>query len=198
MEELKPERELNRNPLFQMMFVLQNAPMQPLALRGMMVTPIDLEREDAQFDLSLHMEESDDGLSGMFEYSTDLFESGTIERMAGHFVTLLEAAVSDPDRKVSDLPLLTEVERRQVLVEWNATERAYPETTIHRLIEEQVRRAPDAVALVFEGRTMGYGELNRRSNQLPGTFGTWVWGRTRLSGYASSAPSRWWWGCSGS
>ena len=86
--------------------------------------------------------------------------------MAGHFRTLLEAAVAEPDRRISDLPLLTEEERRQVLVEWNATERSYPETTIHRLIEAQVRRTPDAVALTFEGRTMGYGELNRRSNQL--------------------------------
>ena len=161
-EELKPERDLSRNPLFQMMFVLQNVPMQPLSLRELTVTPLELERNAAQVDVALYMQESDDGLLGVFEYSTDLFDAGRIERMAGHFRTLLEAAVSDPDRRISDLPLLTEAERRQVLVEWNATSKAYPETTIHRLIEEQVRRTPDAVALVFEGRTMSYGELNRR------------------------------------
>jgi len=86
--------------------------------------------------------------------------------MAEHFVTLLSAAVADPDQRVSDLPLLTEAERHRVLVDWNSTAAAYPETTIHRLIEEQVRRTPDAVALVFEGRTISYAGLNRRANQL--------------------------------
>jgi amino acid adenylation domain-containing protein len=165
-EELKPERDLSRNPLFQVMFALQNAPLRPLSLEDLTITPVEFDRGAAQLDLALHMQETDEGLLGVFEYSTDLFESGTIERMAGHFVTLLEAAVSEPDRRVSDLPWLTEAERRQVLVEWNATSKSYPETTIHRLIEEQVRRTPDAVALAFEGRTMSYGELNQRANQL--------------------------------
>ncbi|MBZ5569981.1 MAG: amino acid adenylation domain-containing protein [Acidobacteriia bacterium] len=165
-EELRPERDLSRNPLFQVLFALQNTPMRPLSLKGLTVTPVELDQVWTQFDLSLHMLETDSGLSGMFEYSTDLFEWATIERMAGHFVTLLSAAVADPDRRIADLPLLTDQERTQVLVNWNATAKAYPETTIHRLIEEQVRRAPTATALVFEGRAMSYDELNRRANQL--------------------------------
>jgi amino acid adenylation domain-containing protein len=165
-EELRPQRDLSHNPLFQVEFALQNTPFRPLSLRNLTVTPLNLERRAAHHDLSLHIEETSSGLTGLFEYSTDLFEAETVSRMSGHFVTLLSAAVAEPDCRISDLPLLTDAERAQILVGWNATGRAYPETTIPRLIEEQARRTPTATALVFRGRAMSYDELNLRANQL--------------------------------
>ena len=178
-KRLNPARDNSRTPLFQVMFNLVKAAQisgagdmadreagDSMKLGNLEFDPFPLEQQEGQFDLDLSVLDTGRSMPATLKYSTDLFESGTIERMAGHFRTLLEAAVSDPDRRISDLPLLTAAERTQVLVEWNATERSYPETTIHRLIEEQVRRTPDAVALAFEDRTMSYGELNRRANQL--------------------------------
>src|SRR6202012_2165350 len=94
------------------------------------------------------------------------FEKSTIERMAGHFATLLSAAVDRPGVRIADLPLLTARERTQVLEEWNATGKPYPETTISGLVEQQAGRPPETTALVFDGQAMSYGELNRRANQL--------------------------------
>jgi amino acid adenylation domain-containing protein len=178
-KRLQPRRDHSGTPLFQVMLNMIKSTQVGLResaahlgnetllyLGSLPVEEYPLAQQEGQFELDMTVLDTGGAMPALLRYSTDLFESGTIERMAGHFVTLLEAAVSEPDRRVSDLPWLTEAERRQVLVEWNATSKSYPETTIHRLIEEQVRRTPDAVALVFEGRTMSYGELNRRANQL--------------------------------
>jgi len=174
-KRINPERDQTSTPIFQTIFNLVKTTQMSLdgtiasgivRLGHLTLERFPLEQQEGQFDLDLTVLDTGERMPATLKYSTDLFDAGTIERMAGHFRTLLEAAVSDPDHRISDLPLLTGAERRQVLVEWNATSKAYPETTIHRLIEEQVRRTPDAVALVFEGRTMGYGELNRRANQL--------------------------------
>ena len=100
-------------------------------------------------------------------YNTDLFEAATIARMLAHFQTLLEAVVADPEQRLSDLPLLTETERQQLLVEWNDTKTDHPQDLcIHQLFEAQVERTPDAIAVVFEDEQLTYGELNRRANQL--------------------------------
>jgi amino acid adenylation domain-containing protein len=165
-EELRPRRDFSHNPLFQVSFALQNTPFRSLSLRNLTVTPLDLAHPSAQFDLSLYIEENSTGMSGFFEYNTDLFEADTVTRMSGHFVTLLSAAVAEPNRRISDLPLLTDAERDQLLVTWNATKQSNPETTIHRLIEDHARRTPAATAVVFKGRSMRYGELNHRANQL--------------------------------
>ncbi|MEH2129243.1 MAG: amino acid adenylation domain-containing protein, partial [Nostoc sp.] len=166
-EALQPERYLSHTPLFQVMFVLQNAPMSDVELTGLTVSLLPIESATAKFDLTLGMENTATGLVGAWEYNTDLFDSSTIERMAGHFVTLLEAIVANPSERISQLPLLTASEQRQLLVEWNDTQVDYPhDLCIHQLFEEQVVRTPNAVAVVFENQQFTYAELNSRANQL--------------------------------
>ena len=166
-QELQPERDLSRNPLFQVMFVLQNATSPFSGISGLRVEPIELETTRSPFDLSLFLREREGKYIGYIEYSTDLFDRDRIERMAGHFQTLLEAIVADPDQSIATLPILTEAERHQILVEWNDTAADYPkDKCIHQLFEEQVERTPDAIALEFEDKQVTYRELNRKANQL--------------------------------
>jgi len=166
-QDLQPERDLSRTPLFQVMFTFQNAPAEALALPGLTVNPLEIETETAQFDLTLSMEETGQGLKGVVKYNTDLFDAATIERMIGHFRILLEGAVVNSEQRLWELPLLTEAERHQLLVAWNDTEADYPkDKCIHQLFEEQMVRTPGAVAVVFEGERLTYAELNRRANQL--------------------------------
>ena len=166
-EELNPERSLSYSPLFQVMFVLQNAPGRAGQLLGLTEAPVQLEAETAQFDLLLSVVEKDGKLIGSWNYNTDLFDAATIERMTAHFQTLLEGIVDNPQQPIAQLPLLTTDEREQLLVEWNDTDTDYPgDKYIHSLFEEQVERNPDAVAVVFEDRQLNYRELNNRANQL--------------------------------
>jgi amino acid adenylation domain-containing protein len=166
-EELQPERDLGRNPLVQVQFALQNAPTSSFELAGLKVTPLPTESHTTRFDLEVHLWEKPGGLTCTFVYSTDLFDPGTIVRMMGHFQTLLESAVSHPDRKVSELALLTEAQRNQLVVEWNRTEREYPrDRTLHGLFEDQVERSPEAEAVVFGRKRLTYGQLNERANRL--------------------------------
>jgi len=166
-EEFHPERDLGRNPLFQVMFLLQNAPRHVPTLPRLTVNRVNVDASVSKFDLTLGLAERDGKLIGFFEYRTDLFDRSTIERMAGHFQTLLQGVVADPDQPISTLPLLTEAERHQLLVEWNDTEVDYPKSScIHELFEAQVERTPDAIAAEFEGKRLTYRELNSRANQL--------------------------------
>jgi amino acid adenylation domain-containing protein len=166
-EALQPERNLSYTPLFQVMFALQNNPLSSIELAGLEVSPIKLKSTIAKFDLTLGMETRSSGLVGVWSYNTDLFDGSTIERMTGHFVTLLEGIVADPQERISQLPLLTEVERQQLLIEWNQTQADYPsDKCIHQLFESQVKRTPNAIAVVFENEQLTYSELNNRANQL--------------------------------
>jgi amino acid adenylation domain-containing protein len=166
-EALQPERDLSHTPLFQVMFVLQNAPASELELTGLTVNPLPIKGTTARFDLTLSMENTATGLVGWWEYNTDLFDASTIERMTSHFVTLLEGIIANPEQQISQLPLLSEVEQRQLLVEWNDTQADYPQDKcIHQLFEEQVQRTPDAVAVVFGNQQLTYQQLNCRANQL--------------------------------
>jgi amino acid adenylation domain-containing protein/thioester reductase-like protein len=166
-EALQPERNLSHHPLFQVMFVLQNAPMSALELPDLTLSPLERESSTAKFDLTLSMEDTEQGLVGSLEYNTDLFDTATISRMREHFQTLLEGIVANPEQRLSDLSLLTQQERQQLLVEWNNTQVAYPkDVCIHQLFEAQVERTPDAVAVVFEDQQLTYRELNRRANQV--------------------------------
>ncbi|RKH50658.1 amino acid adenylation domain-containing protein, partial [Corallococcus llansteffanensis] len=166
-EALQPTRDLSRGPLFQAMFSLQNTPSEALRLPGLSFQPLPLEVQFAKFDLTLALRESPTGVVGMFEYATDLFDASTIERMAGHLGVLLEAIATKPDTRLADLPLLTDTERQQLLVEWNprtpATER---ESSIAAMVEAQVLRTPDAVAVITPERRLTYGEVDARANQL--------------------------------
>jgi amino acid adenylation domain-containing protein/thioester reductase-like protein len=166
-EALQPERELSHTPLFQLMFVLQNTNIPEIELTGLTVSSLPIESSTAKFDMTLVMENTATGLVGWWEYNTDLFDSGTIERMIGHFVTLLEGIVANPSQQISQLPMLTASEQRQLLVEWNDTKTDYPQDkSIHQLFEEQVELTPDAVAVMFENQHFTYRELNSRANQL--------------------------------
>jgi amino acid adenylation domain-containing protein len=166
-QDLQPERDLSRNPLFQVMFVLQNTTSPFSGIPGLRVEPIELEATRSPFDLSLFLRERGEKYIGYIEYNTDLFNRDRIERMVGHFQTLLEAIVADPDQSIATLSILTEAERHQILVEWNDTAADYPkDKCIHELFEAQVERTPDAIALEFEDNQVTYRELNRKANQL--------------------------------
>ncbi len=166
-EALQPERDLSHTPLFQVAFVLQNTPKSEIGMTGLTVTDLPPENTTAKFDLTLAMVNTDDGLKGVWEYNTDLFESSTIERLSGHFLNLLGGIVANPQARISQLPLLTESETNQLLIEWNNTQVDYPEyKCIHQLFEEQVKRTPDAVAVVCSQQQLTYNELNCRANQL--------------------------------
>ncbi|CAD5916872.1 Surfactin synthase subunit 1 [Planktothrix agardhii] len=166
-EALQPERDLSHTPLFQVAFVLQNTPKSEIAMTGLTVTDLPPENTTAKFDLTLAMVNTDDGLKGVWEYNTDLFESSTIERLSGHFLNLLGGIVANPQARISQLPLLTESETNQLLIEWNNTQVDYPQIKcIHQLFEEQAERTPDAIAVVFENQQLTYAELNDRANQL--------------------------------
>jgi non-ribosomal peptide synthetase component F len=170
-EAVQPERSLSHSPLFQVMFALQNLPLGELELSGLSLSPLELEGLTAKFDLSLSVSETEQGLVGAWEYNTDLFERPTLERLGAHFETLLRGVVAQPEQRLGELPLLTEAERQQVVVEWNATEAAYPQgRCLHELFEGQAQRTPEAVAVVYEDEQLTYGALNARANQLAHTL----------------------------
>jgi amino acid adenylation domain-containing protein len=171
-EELRPERDMSRSPLVQVMLALRNArrqsPPSPQTRQstGLRLVPIEEDLHAAKLDLTLEVAEESDGLLLSFEYATDLFEAATIERLAGHFQSLLVGAAAEPGRRLSELPLLTSVEREQ-LAAWNATLEPRPAgATLHRLFEAQAARTPDAVAVIAAEGTLTYRELDARSNRL--------------------------------
>ncbi|MBD2345780.1 non-ribosomal peptide synthetase [Anabaena subtropica] len=166
-EELQPNRDLSYNPLFQVMFVLQNVPKPNLSLSDVSVTYEEGYNGSSKFDLTLFMEDSEQGLMATCEYNTDLFNADTVTRMLAHLQTLLASIVSDPQQRIADLQLLTPSEVQQLLLEWNDTQTDYPQDKcIHQLFEAQVKKTPNAVAVVFEHQQLTYRELNDRANQL--------------------------------
>ncbi|MEK7784033.1 MAG: condensation domain-containing protein, partial [Chloroflexota bacterium] len=147
-DALQPQRDLSRAPLFQVMFVLQNARRQKLELPGLTLSQLSSDTGAATFDLTLTLEDTSEELRGVIEYNTDLFDEAAIARMAGHFQVLLESATANPDQSISTLPILTDAERRQLLVEWNNTRADFPAgLCIHHLFEAQAEPTPDAIAV---------------------------------------------------
>jgi amino acid adenylation domain-containing protein len=166
-EELQPERDMSRTPLFQVMFSLQNEPLPPPRLGGLVMKLIDDDMKTAQFDLTLDLMERDDGILCNLEFNTDLFDRETAERMLGHYLRLLEEVVTNPDRRLLELPFVTDEEQRRLLVEWNDTAREYPRgQCVHELFEAQAARSPESIALVARGEQLTYAELNTRANRL--------------------------------
>jgi amino acid adenylation domain-containing protein len=164
---LNPERQVNRSPIFQVMFAMQNTPNPDLAIQGLRLTPLKLESAAAKFDLTLEVEEQTDGLFISFEYNSDAFAGETIERMLGHFQNLLTEVIANPLQRVAELTLLTESEQQQLLVHWNDTRADYPlDGCVHQLFEAQVAKTPDALAAEFQGEQLTYRELNTRANRL--------------------------------
>ena len=166
-EELQPEREANYTPLFRVMFALQAEPLEGLSLPGLALRDLHARSGTAKFDLTLFLWEGAHGLRGELEYSTDLFDAATMARMAAHFQCLLAGLLAQPRARLSALPLLLPAERRQLLVDWNATATAYPAgACIAELVEQQVRLRPQARALDDGAQVLSYAECNARANRL--------------------------------
>ena len=166
-EVLQPERELSHNPLFQVVFVLQNAPQGAVAVGGLEMSTVETTRTIARFDLEFHLWESERGLNGVLIYSTELFEAETIERMLGHFQTVLESVVADPQQRVGDCEFMPAAEKEQLLFAWNETPDDYRSAeTLDQLFSAQVARTPDNVAVVFEEEQLTYAELDGRADAL--------------------------------
>ncbi|MTJ51844.1 amino acid adenylation domain-containing protein [Anabaena sp. UHCC 0253] len=166
-EVIKPERSLSHSPLFQVLFILQNAPMENLKLPGVNIKIFSSDIVRAKFDLTLSMMETEKGLIASYDYNSDLFDERTIIGMAEHFQNILTAIVENHQIQVNTIPLLTTTEKQQLLFDWNNTQVEYPQyKCIHQLFEDQVIKTPNAVAVVFENQQLTYQELNQKANQL--------------------------------
>jgi amino acid adenylation domain-containing protein len=166
-DELGVARDTSRTPVFQAMFAMQNVEREELSLGDLRVSPARASLDVAKFDVSLALAETAEGLRGSLEFDVALFDRETVERLGESFVTLLDAATRAPETKVMALPLMSEAQRRRVLLEWNATERARSDNrTVHGLFEAQVDRTPDTAAVEFEGVQRTYRELDARANRV--------------------------------
>jgi len=166
LERLPQERDLSRNPVFQVAFNQQVA-QEPISGAGLHWEPLRFDTETEVLDLTVNVIERDGQAEARFSYSTDLFARSTIAQMITHFQTLLQSGIAHPERAIALLPLLTPEEQRQVLVEWNDTAVKYPAIEcVHELVEAQVERTPNAVALICNNQSLTYKELNHRANQM--------------------------------
>lgn len=166
-KELQPERTLAHNPLFQVMFVLQNEPSPTVELPGLTVSHVQVDNTVANFDLTLEAVEREGRLDCFIESNADLFDEATITRLLSHYQNLLEGIVANPGRKLSDLPLMNPIEESEILIDWNQTATDYPrEKCVNDLFADQVARTPDAIAVEYGDDRLTFHELNRRANQL--------------------------------
>jgi len=167
-DELQPERNMSFSPLFQVVFTLQNTPQSAhQQFSNLTLQPVAAESRIAKFDITLSMVEQGEKLGGTFEYNTDLFDEATIRRMMKHFQILLEGIVSNPNQAIAKLPLLTESEKQQLLVEWNRTAAPFPDNKCaHELFEDRVMKTPGAIAVSMNGEMLNYFELNQKANRL--------------------------------
>jgi non-ribosomal peptide synthetase component F len=168
-QALQPERSLSYAPLFQVMFMMQTESPGGLQLNGMHVEEIPMRswHGTSKFDLTLSVQNLNGGLVFDFEYNTDLFEASTIERMTQRLERLLEEVTKNPQTPLSQIGVVGEAERKQLLVEWNRTEARYPQkSSIHQAFEEQVEKTPEATAVTCGVETLSYAQLNGRANQV--------------------------------
>ncbi|HYN23256.1 MAG TPA: amino acid adenylation domain-containing protein, partial [Thermoanaerobaculia bacterium] len=166
-DELRPERDLSHAPVFQVMMALQNLPAAHLDLQGVTLSPLEFDLARASYDLSLFFyPRSDGGLLARLEYATDLFDAGTAERFGAHLSNLLEGIAESPERRLSELPVLTADERRELLAAGNRTAAEVPAKLLHQLFEERAEERPGAIAVRHEGVSLTYAELNGRANRL--------------------------------
>jgi amino acid adenylation domain-containing protein len=166
-EALQPERDLSRNPIFQVLFALHNTPVESLQLPGLVWTPLKLNIPKTRFDLALDLTETASGIAGTCQYNADLFDATTINGLLSHYRTLLESIAVNPEERVSYLQLLTSSERRRLLLEWNEAPRGHSnDLRLHELFEKQAAHNPNATAVVYENVRLTYAELNRQANQL--------------------------------
>ncbi|HYP25737.1 MAG TPA: amino acid adenylation domain-containing protein, partial [Blastocatellia bacterium] len=166
-EELQPDRDLRRTPIFQALFAFQSGLSERIQMPGLTCSIEASETGAAKFDLTLYVDETDRGLDGALVYRADLFDRASIRRMVEHFMVIIRGALANPDSPVSALPIMSEPERRRLLVEWNQSRREYPrDLCIHQIFEEQAARTPGATALMCDAESLTYEQLNRKANQL--------------------------------
>ncbi|MBD2494913.1 amino acid adenylation domain-containing protein [Nostoc sp. FACHB-280] len=166
-EQLQPERDLSRNPLYEVMFVLQNTPSTVEEVAGLTLQTLEFDSGTSQLDIFLSMSEFETGLTGFLEYNTDIFDASTITQFINHFQTLLTNIIANPEQRLSELSLLTTSEQEQLLYKFNQTHTDYPQTaSLHQLFEQQVELTPDSIALISEFEQITYRQLNQRVNQL--------------------------------
>ncbi len=167
-EELKTERDLSRNPVFQVMFALQNAPGPDLVLPGLTLTEVEVNHRAAKFDLSIELTEREDGaIRGSVDFAVDLFDEATVERLAEHLRVVLQAAVARPDARLSTLPMMSAGEEAALRAEWATVPAEYPgDRCFHELVAETAARTPDAPALLHGDETISYAELEARANRM--------------------------------
>ncbi|MGB7131472.1 MAG: amino acid adenylation domain-containing protein [Candidatus Sulfotelmatobacter sp.] len=165
-KEVQPKHDPSRNPLFQI--ILSQQPAVKHVAPGWEVVSEEISNGGSKLDLLIVIDDRGGAISGPMTYNPDLFDPETIQRLVGHWNTLLEGAIANPERALSDLSILTAEEQTRVLIDWNRTETEYPNGNqcLHRLIEEQAERTPQATGLIFEGHYLAYGELNERANQV--------------------------------
>ena len=165
-EELAPDRDLGRTPLFQVAFAIENRRAASIEMPGLQFGTIDWDYETTKFDLTILIGDNGDALTGVVEYATDLFEHQTIERLIRHYRVLLECVIANPSSPIAEVSLLTASERDQLLFELNDTARPLPRECVHELFTAQALRTPDARAVIFKDEVLTYAELDRRSNKL--------------------------------
>jgi amino acid adenylation domain-containing protein len=174
-DELQPDRDLSRNPLFQVIFQLMSAPTSATsssasdagASAGPAAGSLNIQTGTAKFDLNITLWEAPEGVAGGIEFNTDIFDLATIARMAGHYQTLLHGIVDNPSQRISELPILTAPEKRQILIDWNATNTEFPRhRALVSIFEDHVAAQPDALAVVYGERRLTYQELNCQANRL--------------------------------
>ncbi|MBV9774815.1 MAG: amino acid adenylation domain-containing protein, partial [Gemmatimonadetes bacterium] len=164
-EELAPERSLAHSPLFQVLLVLHNLQATELRLGSVEMEPLGTRAETAKFDLTLAVD-AGERIAGSVQYRTSLWERASIERLVEHLRRVLGAMTANPEQRLSEIELLSRAERAEVLEAWNATRADYPQACVHELVSAQAARTPDATAVVFEGESLSYAELEARANRL--------------------------------
>ncbi len=169
-DALKPDRDLSHAPLFQVMFALQTLGRDMVEIPDLTIEPLEVDPGSAKFDLSLEMTLAPEGLTGFFEFNLDLFEPSTIARMAGHFLTLLEKIVAEPQRRLTAFPMMDAAERAQVVGAWNQTACAYPAVSVPAQIAAQAAQTPEAVAVRAGEQTLTYAALLTQAQQLAGAI----------------------------
>ncbi len=166
-EVLQPDRDMSHSPIFQVAFILQNAPTERIQLKGMTFEPVQPENPTSKYDLTLYTAETEEGIACFWEYNTDLFEEATIRRMMEHFENMLRQAVENPTQKIDYLDYLTSQEKKWLFREWNHTARPYPaDTTVHALFEKLAEEIPNQPAVQYKDQVLTYAELNQKANQL--------------------------------
>jgi len=165
--ELQPERHINQNPIFQVMFALQNTPPPPSNINNVKLSLEEVDSGTAVFDITLSLYQDEKGISGYFEYSTELFDNSTIRRMVENYKTLLSNIVENPEEKINNFSILPRTEYRKIVADWSSNDKSLlSNKCLHQLIEQQAIQRPDQYAVVDANNTLTYAELNEKANRL--------------------------------